>query len=183
MKERPRWRLADAIFETGCVRAQALVRKSGKQGFALAIQLRSRRGSSAADRSPGSSPGDGADGTRPWSPGDGPRGTDDRGSSAASAGGACSFSIAASRLIFAHGPTVIPGGTLSVPQPAASTSVAARPQAVIALPGRSQLYAWLPVEFDNNAAWNAGRVDATLELDVSVAGAAASTWRIAMSQR
>lgn len=43
LDERPRWRVAgDAPLDAGCVLGRAFVRKSGKQGFGVALQLRSR---------------------------------------------------------------------------------------------------------------------------------------------
>ena len=81
--------------------------------------------------------------------------------------GDCSFAIRGARMVFgAHGPTVASGGL-----------------ATIALPGRSQLYAWLPVQFDNDGVWNDDRNDATLELDIAVAGQPAPTWRVPVHQR
>jgi hypothetical protein len=79
--------------------------------------------------------------------------------------GDCSFAIRGSRLVV--GGHAIPTGSL----------------AEIRLPGRSQLYAWLPVRFDNDALWNDDRNDATIELDVVVAGQPASTWSIPVHQQ
>ena len=123
LAERPHWKLVDAAtYEGSCLAARAFVRKSGKQGLGLALQLRSTRD--------------------------------------------CSFAVIATRVVFAGGPTV-----------------AAEPLAMVALPGRSLIYAWLPVRFDNDAAWNHDRDDATLELDVAIAGELAPTWRIAVHQQ
>jgi hypothetical protein len=126
MSERPRWRLvaAEARYEGGCALARAFVRKSGKQGFGVALQLRSR--------------------------------------------GDCSFAIRGARLQFAGGPTLeIPSGVV----------------APVTLPGRSLLYAWLPIGFDNDAAWNADRDDATLELAVEIAGQPTTPWRLQVHQQ
>ncbi len=79
--------------------------------------------------------------------------------------GDCSFAIRSSR--FVVGTYAIVTGSL----------------AEIRLPGRSQLYAWLPVKFDNDALWNDDRNDATLELDVTVAGQPAPTWSIPVHQQ
>ncbi|CAN5886167.1 hypothetical protein BH11MYX3_BH11MYX3_40190 [soil metagenome] len=79
--------------------------------------------------------------------------------------GDCSFAIRGSRLVVGTHPIVT--GSL----------------AEIRLPGRSQLYAWLPVKFDNDALWNDDRNDATLELDVVVAGQPTATWSIPVHQR
>jgi hypothetical protein len=79
--------------------------------------------------------------------------------------GDCTFAIASAHLLVDGKPTG--AGSL----------------APITLPGRSQLYAWLPVRFDNNALWNDDRDDATLELDVVVAGLRAPTWRIPVHQQ
>jgi hypothetical protein len=115
--ERPRWRIANGeTFDAGCVTARGYIRKSGKQGFGVAIQLRSR--------------------------------------------GDCTFAVTAARLVFPHGPTVT-----------------ATPLTV-ALTGHSQLYAWLPVPFDNDDAWNSDRNDATLELTT-----AAGVWQLSVHQR
>lgn len=44
LEERPRWRLAkpSAVLDRDCVIAEAFVRKSGKEGFGVAVQLKSR---------------------------------------------------------------------------------------------------------------------------------------------
>jgi hypothetical protein len=77
----------------------------------------------------------------------------------------CTFTIAASRIVF--GKRVVPAGAVGP----------------LALPGRSQLYAWLPVKFDNDAVWNDDRNDATIELDVVVAAQPAVTWKIPVHQQ
>ena len=46
------------------------------------------------------------------------------------------------------------------------------------LPGRSLAYAWLPFAFDNNAAWNDGKVRGQLELDVELGDGERATWII-----
>jgi hypothetical protein len=48
----------------------------------------------------------------------------------------------------------------------------------LALRGRSLVYVWLPFEFDNQQAWNAGLRTGTFEIDLDAAGAV-TTWRIA----
>lgn len=77
----------------------------------------------------------------------------------------CTFTVTASRIVF--GRRVFASG-------------AAGP---VALPGRSQLYVWLPIRFDNDAMWNAGHDDATIELDVAVAAAPTATWKFGVHQR
>lgn len=77
----------------------------------------------------------------------------------------CSFTVTASRIVF--GRRVVPAGAVGP----------------LALPGRSQLYAWLPIKFDNDAVWNDDRDDATIELDVAVAAQPTSTWRIPVHQQ
>jgi hypothetical protein len=52
----------------------------------------------------------------------------------------------------------------------------------ILLRGRSLVYVWVPFEFDNEAAWNAGRRDGTFEIDVE-AGGTITTWRIPADHR
>ena len=42
LRDRSRWHAGEAVWESGCVAARAFVRKSGKEGFGLAIQLKSR---------------------------------------------------------------------------------------------------------------------------------------------
>ena len=117
--ERPRWQvIAGDHYDAGCISARAFVRKSGKQGLGIALQLRSR--------------------------------------------GDCNFAIASGRV-------ALDGHTVDVPG-----------LPTIDLHGRSQLYAWLPVRFDGDAAWNAGRVDATLELAIALDGVPAPAWRLAL---
>lgn len=121
--ERPRWRLAgDAPFDSGCALGRAFIRKSGKTGFGVTLQWRSR--------------------------------------------GDCQVAIEAVSLQLEG------GGKITVPS-----------IAPVALPGRSVVYAWLPVPFDNNAAWNDGYDRGTLELAVAVAGAPATPWRIPVQQQ
>ena len=79
--------------------------------------------------------------------------------------GGCTFTITASRIVF--GRRVVPAGAVGP----------------LALPGRSQLYAWLPIKFDNDAVWNDDRNDATIELDVAVAAGTTTTWRIPVHQQ
>ncbi len=79
--------------------------------------------------------------------------------------GDCMFTIVGSRIVF--GRRVVAAGAVGP----------------IALPGRSQLYAWLPIKFDNNDAWNADTNDATIELEVAVAAQPTATWKIAVHQR
>lgn len=81
--------------------------------------------------------------------------------------GDCSFAIRSSRIVFGMRGPVVQTGSL----------------AEIRLPGRSQLYAWLPVKFDNDAMWNADRNGANIELDVVVGGQPAPTWRIPVGQQ
>ncbi len=132
--ERPRWRIADgARFDAGCAIGRAFIRKSGKAGFGVALQWKSR--------------------------------------------GSCRIAIEAVRLSLAHGAVAAP------PPRGAAASIAVPPIAPIELPGRSLIYAWLPVPFDNDAAWNDGRDHGLLELDVAVAGAPATPWRIPVHQR
>jgi hypothetical protein len=120
-EKRPRWyTLGPAALDADCLIARAFVRKSGKQGVGLALQLRSRRD--------------------------------------------CSVSIDTVRIAFAKREIIVPS------------------IAPLALRGRSQLYAWLPVPFDNNAAWNAERNQATLELALTVDGKPVG-WKIPMEQR
>ena len=64
----------------------------------------------------------------------------------------------------------------------ANSSVSAPPIAPMQLRGRSQIYAWLPVPFDNNAAWNRERNRATLELALRINGKPV-TWALPMEQR
>ena len=121
--ERPRWRLAgEARFDAGCAIGRAFVRKSGKTGFGVALQWKSR--------------------------------------------GDCRVALDAVHLQLEHGATI----AVPVIPP-------------IELPGRSLVYAWLPVPFDNDQAWNDGLDRATLELAVAVAGAPATPWRIPVVQQ
>ena len=93
LAKRPRWYIQpSASLDADCLLGNAFVRKSGKQGIGLALQLRSR--------------------------------TD------------CSVSIDSVRVVFAR------------------SAVSAPAIAPMQLRGRSLVYAWLPVPFDNNAAWN-----------------------------
>lgn len=120
--ERPRWRIThDEQLDADCVSARALIRKSGKQGIGMAVQLRSR--------------------------------TD------------CTFAPTTAALVFPDGATL----ALPVPPPTP-------------LHGRSQLYAWYVLGFDNNAVWNAGRNDAVLALGY-IAGASTGTWTIGLHQQ
>lgn len=77
----------------------------------------------------------------------------------------CTFTITASRIVF--GKRAFPAGAVGP----------------IALPGRSQVYAWIPIRFDNDAIWNDDRNDATIELDVAVAATPTTTWTIPVHQR
>lgn len=77
----------------------------------------------------------------------------------------CSFTITAARIVF--GRRVVTAGAVGP----------------LALPGRSQLYAWLPIKFDNDAVWNDDRNDATIELDVAVAAQPTATWKIPVHQQ
>jgi hypothetical protein len=133
--ERPLWRITSGdSFEAGCAIGRAFIRKSGKAGFGVALQWRSR--------------------------------------------GDCRVAIEAVRLRLAHRElTAAPPGT------GAAAKLAVVPLAAVELPGRSLVYAWLPVQFDNDAAWNDGRDHGLLELDVAVAGAPATPWRIPVHQR
>jgi hypothetical protein len=58
----------------------------------------------------------------------------------------------------------------------------APPIALPALPGRSLRYAWLPIAFDNNAAWNAGARRGRLELELELDGRA-HAWALELEQR
>ena len=114
-RERPRWQpTSDARYANSCVDARAFVRKSGKQGFGLAIQLTSH-----------------------------------------------------------HDCHVRISGTWHL-------AGAATPVAPVDLDmrGRSLRYAWLPVAFDGNGAWNAGAVDGELVLVVDSGEAQAPLWTI-----
>jgi hypothetical protein len=120
--ERPRWQLVDpgAQLDTACVIGRAFVRKSGKQGIGIALQLRSRE--------------------------------------------TCHVTFTAARLELAGGKTI------EVAPPASRV-----------LPGRSLVYTWWPVRFDNNAVWNRGHHDGELVLDYAIGGVTGS-WRVAMRQ-
>ena len=120
--ERPIWRVTeDKQLDVDCVSARPLVRKSGKQGIGIALQLKSR--------------------------------------------GDCDVRFTVAHLHFADG-----------------TRVGIDPPSPQALPGRSLVYVWWPVRFDNNAAWNAGRRSGDLELAYAINGAT-GTWRIAMVEQ
>jgi hypothetical protein len=122
LNERPRWRLdGDARFEGDCVHGRAYIRKSGKQGVGITLELRS---------------------------------TSD-----------CTIEVPRVHLWWADG--------TSEPRPGIAPLV---------LHGHSLAYAWLPVDFDNDAAWNGGRDTARVEVDVVVAGRS-ERWRIPMRQR
>ena len=119
---RPRWQTTGAAeLDAGCALARAFIRKTGKAGFGVAVQLRSR--------------------------------------------GDCTVEIGRAELVFAGGERV-------------STNPGVPRQV---LTGRTLIYVWLPVAFDNNAAWNAERNTAVLELAVS-ANAAQTTWKIPVEQ-
>jgi hypothetical protein len=121
LAERPRWHITGHDqLDTECVSARALVRKSGKQGIGVAVQLRSRMD--------------------------------------------CTFTPTSVALVL-HGETI----ALPTPPP-------------IMLHGRSQLYAWLQLGFDNNAAWNRGDNDGVLALAYT-AGTQTGTWSIEMHQQ
>jgi hypothetical protein len=122
LHERPLWRITgNDMLDADCVIARAFVRKSGKQGIGMAVQLHSR--------------------------------TD------------CTFAPTSIALVFAD------GSTQSLPLPPPTL-----------LHGRSLLYAWYPLAFDNNAAWNAGKHDATLALAYT-AGTRTGTWTIGMHEQ
>lgn len=101
--------------------ARPLVRRSGKQGVGVQLELKSR--------------------------------------------GDCSVRFRSARLAFASGKTI----AVDVPPPQD-------------LPGRSLVYAWWPIRFDNNAAWNAGENVAELHLAYDVAGTQGE-WTFPMVQR
>jgi hypothetical protein len=52
----------------------------------------------------------------------------------------------------------------------------------VELHGRSQLYAWLALGFDNNAVWNRGRNTAVLTFAYTIGGKA-GTWKIGVHQQ
>lgn len=79
--------------------------------------------------------------------------------------GDCSVRFTSARIAFAGGKTIDVG----VP-PAQE------------LPGHSLVYAWWPIRFDNNAAWNAGRNTAELQLAYEIAGTRGE-WTFPMEQR
>jgi hypothetical protein len=120
LEERPRWRITTAqgvsTYDGDCFIGSAFIRKSGKQGFGVTLQLKSRMD--------------------------------------------CTVAITTAKLRFPHRAITLPA------------------IAPITLPGRSLVYAWLPVRFDGNAAWNADRNTATLELAI-----AGKTWQIPVEQR
>ncbi|MCW5804625.1 MAG: hypothetical protein KIT31_19800 [Deltaproteobacteria bacterium] len=70
------------------------------------------------------------------------------------------------------------GGRIAVP---------VAPATPLELPGRSLRYAWLPVAFDNNRAWNDEHNTAAVELAVTSTApgepAHQATWRISMEQK
>lgn len=120
--ERPVWRISGSdSLDADCASARALVRKSGKQGIGMSVQLKSR-----AD---------------------------------------CAIKFTAAHLAFTDG-----------------TKLAVTPPTAQQLPGRSLIYVWWPVAFDNNAAWNAGRRSGVLTLDYAI-GSATGAWQVAMEQR
>lgn len=122
LDERPRWRLTTVpAWSAGCVLGEAWVRKSGKEGFALALRLRSIQ--------------------------------------------TCRVAIA--------------GGTLSLD---GGGQIKLPPIAQHDLVGRSLIYTWVPVRFDNDAAWNDEHHRATLTLDMVVDGAAAP-WAMPLEQK
>ena len=61
-------------------------------------------------------------------------------------------------------------------------AAAAPARALTPLVGRSLRYHWLPVPFDNDRAWDDGAVDATLELELAIAGQPV-TWRMPAQHR
>lgn len=120
-EDRPRWYItSDAGLDRDCVSARAMIRKSGKQGVGVSLQLRSR--------------------------------TD------------CTVSIDSVKLELAKSTTAVPA------------------IAPLSLRGRSLVYAWLPVPFDNNAAWNDEHNNAAIHLELKIAGKPV-TWTISMEQR
>jgi ferric-dicitrate binding protein FerR (iron transport regulator) len=119
--ERPFWHITDgAQYDAGCLTARAYVRKSGREGMGVAVQLRSR--------------------------------------------GDCAVAITGGQLEL---------GAQRVP-------VSAPAGEPLAMRGRSQLYAWLPIHFDGAAAWNDDSVHAQLVLSVTVNGTPAPPWRLAL---
>jgi hypothetical protein len=79
--------------------------------------------------------------------------------------GDCSVRFTSARLAFAS------GNTIAVDVPPAQN-----------LPGHSLLYAWWPIRFDNNAAWNRGENLAELHLAYDIAGKQGE-WTFPMVQR
>jgi hypothetical protein len=121
-EERPRWRITtNDLLDDDCLVAHALIRKSGKQGIGMALQLRSRMD--------------------------------------------CVFTTTSAALVFPDG-----------------SSVALAPPPPVELHGRSQLYAWLRLGFDNNAMWNEHRNTAVLTFAYTI-GAKAGTWKIGVHQQ
>jgi hypothetical protein len=121
---RPRWQLTDAAtLDSGCVAARAFIRKSGKTGFGMAVQLKSK--------------------------------------------GDCDVTFGPAALVFPDGVRL---SSVNDGQPK------------LAMKGHSLLYAWLPIGFDNNDAWNQERNAAVVEVPVTV-GTATTTWKIPVEQR
>jgi len=114
LDERPRWELTQpASYANDCVDAKAFVRKSGRQGFGMAIQLVSKHDCRVRI-------------TPRWRLVDAPR----------------DLALAPIELD---------------------------------MRGRSLRYAWLPVAFDNLAAWNAGRDSGQLTLGFDLVDAPTQT--------
>ena len=109
------------MLDADCMIAHALIRKSGKQGIGMALQLRSR--------------------------------------------GDCTFTTTSAALVFPDGSSV----PIAVPPP-------------VELHGRSQIYAWLQLGFDNNALWNARRNTGVIMFGYAV-GAKTGTWAIGVHQQ
>lgn len=121
-EERPRWRItANDVLDDDCLIAHALIRKSGKSGIGMSLQLRSRQD--------------------------------------------CVFTTTSASLVFPNGSSL----PLATPPP-------------VELHGRSQLYAWLQLGFDNNEAWNRGRNTAVVTFAYTI-GAKAGTWKIGVHQQ
>lgn len=107
----PRWVIAGGRdLEIGCAIADAFVRKSGKEGIGVTVELRSR--------------------------------------------GSCAITITHAALLFPDG----------------AVAEGALPPAM-SLPGRSLTYAWIPIRFDADRAWDAHRTHARLALEVEADGA------------
>jgi hypothetical protein len=122
MAQRPQWRLdGDALLATPCMNARAFVRKSGKQGIGMTLELKS-----FAD---------------------------------------CKVSVGVTSITWPDGRGVTQPGL-----------------APIELRGHSLYYAWLPIFFDNDAAWNHDRNRARVEITVTVADRS-ETWTIPVLQR